>query len=79
MISVPRDALVEIQGNKYVYVAEDEDEYEKRLVKTGVSDGRRIEILQGLEEGDKVVSKGASIIRMAEVSAIAPPSHSHNH
>lgn len=79
VISVPRDALVEIQGNKYVYVAEDEDEYEKRLVKTGASDGRRIEILQGLEEGDKVVSKGASIIRMAEVSAIAPPSHSHNH
>ena len=79
VISVPRGALVEIQGNKYVYVAEDEDEYEKRLVNTGSTDGERIEILEGLKEGEKIVSKGASIIRMAEVSAIAPPSHTHNH
>lgn len=79
VISVPRDALIEIQGNKYIYVCEDEDEYEKRLVKTGASDGERIEILSGIKEGEKIVSKGASIIRMAEVSAVAPPSHSHNH
>ena len=79
VVSVPRGGLVEIQGNKYVYVAEDEDEYEKRLVKTGASDGERNEILEGLNEGDKVVSKGASIIRMAEISSIAPPAHSHSH
>lgn len=79
VISVPREALVEIQGNKYVYVKEDEDEYEKRLVKTGANDGARIEILEGLSEGEKIVSKGASVIRMAEVSAIAPPAHTHNH
>ena len=79
VISVPKEALVEIQGNKYVYISEDEDEYEKRLVKTGSSDGERIEITDGLKEGERIVSKGASIIRMAEVSSIAPPSHSHNH
>ena len=79
VISVPREALVEIQGNKYLYVAEDEDEYEKRLVKTGATDGERIEILEGLDEGEKLITKGASIIRMAEVSAIAPPSHTHSH
>ena len=79
VISVPRDALVEIQGNKYIYVAEDDHDYEKKIVKTGASDGERIEILEGLNEGDKIVSKGASIIRMAEVSSIAPPSHTHNH
>lgn len=79
VISVPRDALVEIQGNKYAYVAEDDHDYEKRKVKTGASDGERIEILEGLSPGDKVVSKGASVIRMAEVSAIAPPAHTHSH
>ncbi|MCH5235458.1 MAG: efflux RND transporter periplasmic adaptor subunit [Muribaculaceae bacterium] len=79
VISVPREALVEIQGNKYVYVAEDDHDYEKRLVKTGASDGERIEITEGLNEGDKIVAKGASIIRMAEVSSIAPPAHTHNH
>lgn len=79
VISVPREALIEIQGNKYVYVMDDDGDYEKRLVKTGLSDGERIEIQDGLEEGEKVVSKGASVIRMAEVSAVAPPAHTHNH
>ena len=79
VITVPMEALIEIQGNKYVYVAEDEHGYEKRLVKTGAGDGERIEVLEGLEEGDKIVSKGASIVRMVEVSAIAPPAHNHNH
>lgn len=79
VISVPRGALTEIQGNKYVYVAVDDDAFEKKLVKTGSSDGERVEIIEGLEPGEKVVTKGASIIRMVEVSAVAPPSHTHNH
>lgn len=79
VISVPREALIEIQGNKYIYVAKNEHAYEKKLVKTGSSDGSRVEIIEGLNSGDKIVAKGASIMRMAEVSAVAPPSHSHNH
>lgn len=79
VLSVPRDALVEIQGNKYVYVAEDDHEYEKRLVTTGATDGERIEILSGLEAGERVVTQGATVVRMAEISAIAPPAHTHNH
>lgn len=79
VISVPREALVEIQGNKYVYVSIDDHVYEKKLVKTGPSDGEKVEITDGLTPGDIVVTKGASIIRMAEVSAVAPPAHSHTH
>lgn len=79
VVSIPRSGLIEIQGNKYAYVVEDGHHYEKRLVKTGANDGERIEILTGLAPGEKIVSKGASIIRMAEVSSVAPPSHSHNH
>ena len=79
VISVKKDALIEVQGNKYVYVAEDEHGFEKRLVKTGASDGDRVEILAGLEEGDNIVAKGATVVRMAEVSAVAPPAHNHNH
>lgn len=79
VISIPRQGLVEIQGNKYVYVFNGDHSYEKKLVKTGASDGERVEITEGLNLGDKVVSKGASILRMAEVSSIAPPAHTHNH
>lgn len=79
IISVPRSAIIEMQGNKYIYVVENGDDYAKRLVKTGASDGQRVEILEGLAEGEEYVSKGATSMRMAEVSAIAPPAHNHNH
>lgn len=79
VISLPREGLIEIQGNKYVYVKSGDHSYEKRLVKTGAADGDRIEITEGLEEGEIAVVKGASVVRMAEVSAIAPPAHTHNH
>lgn len=79
IISVPRSAIIEMQGNKYIYVVENGDDYTKRLIKTGLTDGQRVEILEGLEEGEEYVSKGATSVRMTEVSAIAPPAHNHNH
>lgn len=77
--TLPRTALVEMQGNKYVYVCRHGHAYEKKVVATGASDGERVEILSGIEPGDEVVTKGATIVRMAETSAIAPPGHTHNH
>lgn len=79
VITVPAQSIIELQGNKYVYVVEDGHAYEKKLIKTGGSDGRRVEITEGLEPGETVVSKGAAVVRMAETAAIAPPSHTHNH
>lgn len=77
--TLPRKALIEMQGNRYAYVKVHDDAYEKRLVKTGASDGERVEILGGIAPGEEVVTEGATIVRMAETSAIAPPGHSHNH
>lgn len=79
VISIPREGLVEMQGNKYAYVQLHDNLYEKRLVETGASDGERVEIISGIKPGEKVVTKGATVIRMAETSAIAPPGHTHNH
>lgn len=79
VLSVPLTALIEMQGNKYLYEVHDGHAYEKKLVKTGNSDGSRIEILEGLEPGETIVAKGANVVRMAETSAVAPPSHNHNH
>ena len=79
VIAVPEEALIEIQGNKYVYVKDEDHGFEKRLVTTGANDGRRVEIIEGLEPGEEIVTKGAAIVRMAEVSSVAPPAHTHNH
>lgn len=54
MISVPRSALVEHGELEGVYVANPQGVAEYRLVKTGKTWGERVEIISGLNEGDRV-------------------------
>ena len=79
VISVPVEALTEQQGAFYVYTRVHDDAYLKHRVQTGGSDGRRVEILSGLKEGDMLVTGGASVVKMAENSGNIPEGHSHNH
>lgn len=78
-VCVPRDAIIEIQGVKYVFEKVHKGKYAKHRVTTGGSDGMRIEILSGLNGGEEIVTEGSRVIRMAEISHIAPAPHSHNH
>ena len=77
-IAVPTTALTEELGSFFVYVQLDDECYAKRRVETGISDGCNIEILSGLNEGEKVVAQGATIIKLAG-SGGAIPGHSHEH
>ena len=79
-ISVPLAAVVEDQGVRYVFVreADDDDCFEKREVRLGQSDGRRVPVLQGLQEGELVVTEGAVHVKLAGVAAV-PAGHTHNH
>lgn len=79
VLSVPKEAVVEINGNKCVYAAHGEGHYIKHVVSLGASDGKRVEVLSGLHPGEEVVVKGAQVVRMAETSATAVPGHTHNH
>lgn len=79
VISVPKEALVEQMGETFVYVRRSDHTYLKRPVETGSSDGTRIEITNGLNEGGIVVVAGSTFVRLAEQSTVAPEGHSHNH
>lgn len=78
VISLPVSAITEEQGAKFVYIQTDATCYEKKEVTTGDSDGERIEIKGGLKGGEKVVTKGATQVRLASASN-AIPAHSHSH
>lgn len=78
VISIPVSALTEEQGLYFVYVKLDEEGYQKREVHTGATDGSRIEILTGLNEGEQVVTQGAIHVKLASASN-AIPGHTHNH
>lgn len=76
-IAVPLSALIEEQGIYSVYLQLDDEHYKKQEVKTGQSDGERVEILSGIKEGDKVVAKGAYHVKLASASGAIPHGHEH--
>ena len=76
---MPVSALSEQQGKYFVYVQVHDDAYDKRPVQLGADVGDRVEILAGLEPGEKVVTSGTTFVRLAETSGAAPEGHSPNH
>ena len=56
-ISVPQSAVLEDEGKSVVFVAEG-NAYKQRQVQLGIKNGDRVEIVDGLNSGDKVVTKG---------------------
>jgi RND family efflux transporter MFP subunit len=73
-LTVPRSAVVDIEGRRGVYLVAD-NTAEFREVTTGLIDTERVEILSGLEEGTPVVTTGSVAIRNGERIAVsgAPP------
>ncbi|MEE4260154.1 MAG: efflux RND transporter periplasmic adaptor subunit [Bacteroidales bacterium] len=74
---VPFSALVEEQNNFYVYVQLSGETYEKRQIQPGDADGIYVEVVSGLDDGDRVVTKGSVLLKAASVSTA--PVHSHAH
>lgn len=78
ILCLPTTALTEEQGLYYVYIQEDEHSYRKQEVRLGATDGEFTEITEGLEGGERVVTKGAINVKLAAASN-AIPAHTHNH
>ncbi len=57
-LSVPSEALLRDSRGQHVIVALGDGRFAGRPVQTGVSDGQRTEILEGLERGERVVVSG---------------------
>lgn len=75
---VPVQALLEDAGKYSVIVQVGGESFEIREIKTGVSDGKYIEVLSGLKEGERVVTAGAYQVKMASMSGQVP-AHGHSH
>ncbi|MGI6031308.1 MAG: efflux RND transporter periplasmic adaptor subunit [Eubacteriales bacterium] len=58
VISLPLDAVIEKNGETYVYVAGEDGRAKKVIVTTGMENSESVEILSGLEENDRVVVSG---------------------
>ena len=64
-LKIPRSCVLDENGVSTVYVMLDGECFQKRPVRTGVSDGAWIEVLEGVQAGARVVSGGAYAVRLA--------------
>ena len=65
-LTVPKEAVLEIDGGQFVYVVQEPGRYKKQAVKVGPVSLERVRILEGLQPGQKIVTKGAVLIKAQE-------------
>jgi len=75
---IPVNALLEDYGSYSVIVQLSGESFERRPVKIGKRNGENVEILQGLQVGEVVVTTGAYQVKMASMSG-STPAHGHEH
>jgi len=64
-IGVPREAVIYEADNARVWVARADKTIEVRQIKTGFTRGSQIQVLQGLQPGEIVVTKGSLFVDQA--------------
>lgn len=77
-VAVPVAAIQEEEGIPIVYVQTEGETVEKRYPKLGASDGSYVQALSGIDAGERVVTKGATFIRLATLST-SEMGHGHAH
>jgi membrane fusion protein, heavy metal efflux system len=77
-LAIPLTALIEEQGVFYAYVQTAGESFQKRELKLGANDGQKVQVLSGISEGERVVTKGAYQIKLSQASGTMP-AHGHEH
>ena len=78
-ITVPAISLIEEMGNYFVYVQLTPEYFEKREVTIGQTDGIRTEILSGLNGTERVVTRGATLVKITQSSGHLDAESGHQH
>lgn len=63
VLIIPDTALQTDGENQVVFVALDDNRFEKRVVKTGMEQHGRLQVTEGIKEGEKVVVTGSFILK----------------
>ncbi len=78
-VVIPNSALIEQQGNYFVYVEIEQELYSKTQVQIGVTDGTYTAIKSGVHADDLIVTKGAVMVKLASASGSLDPHAGHVH
>jgi RND family efflux transporter MFP subunit len=75
---VPAAAIVDDAGRPIVFVQREGETFERRAVTLGPRSGDIVQVTEGVKAGDRVVTRGAYLIRLASLST-SVPAHGHVH
>jgi RND family efflux transporter MFP subunit len=71
VLIIPKVALVDSEGQRGVYQANEDNRAQFKPVKVGLEDPEKAEILEGLAEGETIISTGAGALRRNDQLTIA--------
>ena len=74
---IPKEAVLEHEGKKIVYVLLSGEEFERREVAVGDELGNKIAVLSGLNKGERVVTQGAYQLKLQELRPADAGAHTH--
>ena len=74
---IPKEAVLDNEGKKIVYVLLSGEEFQRREVTIGDEYGNKVAVLTGLQPGERVVTQGAYQIRLQELRPADAGAHSH--
>jgi len=77
-IAVPRSAVLLEENRSIAYVQRGGETFERRIVRVGIEDQGWVEILEGLEPGERIVTEGSYDVALAARSSELPD-HGHVH
>lgn len=75
---VPEAAIIDDAGRPVVFVQRGGETFVRKPVKLGIRNHGMVQVLEGVNAGDRVVTKGAYLIRLSTMSS-AVPAHGHVH
>lgn len=74
---IPKEAILEHEGKKIVYVLLSGEEFERREVVVGDEMGNKVAVLSGLTKGERVVTQGALQLKLQELQPADAGAHTH--
>jgi membrane fusion protein, heavy metal efflux system len=75
---VPVNAVVDDAGQPIVFVQTGGETFERRAVVLGARSGQLVQVTSGVRVGDRIVTRGAYLVRLASLST-SVPAHGHVH
>lgn len=76
---IPNPAILEEQGVFFVYVQVNPELFEKREVILAGTDGLNTEVISGITSKDRIVTRGAMMIKLAQATGTLDAHSGHNH